>query len=58
MKKFYLWFIKHKIYFDLIGLVGLSIMGYGLYLFNPWLSYTVVGFGLLVLAILGARNSK
>ena len=56
MKKFWQWFIKNKIYFDLIGLAGLSIMGYGLYLFKPFISYAVVGLILLILAILGARR--
>lgn len=56
IKKLWLWFIKHKIYFDLIGFVGLGVMGYGLYLFKPFIAYTVVGLGLLVLAVFGAKS--
>jgi len=57
LSKIYRWFIDKKIYFDLIGLVGISIMGYGLYLYKPFMSYAIVGLILLVLAVLGARKA-
>jgi len=57
LSKIYKWFIDNKIYFDLIGLVGISILGYGLYLYKPFMSYAIVGLILLVLAVLGARKA-
>lgn len=58
MKKLWIWFIRHKIYFDIIGFVGLGVMGYGFYSVAPWLAFVVVGLFILVIAVAGARNSK
>ncbi len=57
LSKVYKWFVDKKIYFDLIGLAGISILGYGLWLYEPFMSYAIVGLILLVLAVLGARKA-
>lgn len=36
---------------DLMALVGLLMMGYGLHLFRPWLAFFVVGLIVFVLAL-------
>lgn len=34
---------------DVLSVVGLSLLGYGLYIFEPWVAFSVVG-SLLILA--------
>ena len=40
------------IFVDIIIIVGIVLIGYGLYLFKPWVSYTVEGAILLMLGMM------
>lgn len=42
--------------YDLIGLVGLAFVGVGLWWLAPWISFTVIGVFLLVIAFMGAAR--
>ena len=42
---------------DLIGLIGLAMLGYGLYLINLSLALSVIGTLLIVLAVFMARKT-
>ena len=43
---------------DLIGLIGLAMLGYGLYLINLSLALSVIGALLIVLAVCMARKTS
>ena len=40
-----------SIFLDIIIIAGLVLIGYGLYLYKPWVSYTVEGALLLMLGM-------
>lgn len=43
---------------DAVSLGGISLLGYGLFLFKPWVSYSVVGLLLLLFGLLmGQREA-
>ena len=46
---------------DAVSIGGIALLGYGLFLFKPWISYSVVGLLLLLFGLLMGRreaNSK
>jgi len=43
---------------DAVSFGGISLLGYGLFLFKPWVSYSVVGLLLLLFGLLmGQREA-
>jgi hypothetical protein len=40
---------------DFLSLAGFSMLGYGLYMFEPWLSFTICG---ALLLVAGARMAR
>jgi hypothetical protein len=43
---------------DVISVIGLSLLGYGLFLFLPWVSYAVCGSLLIIAGVrIGANES-
>ena len=51
-------FMKSNIFIDLFAdflcVVGVGLLGYGLYLYEPWISFTVVGAILLLIGLFSA----
>lgn len=46
-----------KYFSDFLALTGLALLGYGLFLFEPWVSYSVCGSLLIVAGVrLGAHE--
>lgn len=45
-----------KYFADLVSFSGLALLGYGLFLFSPWVSYSVVGALLIVAGVFLGRN--
>lgn len=41
---------------DIIAISGIGLIGYGLYLYTPWVSFSVVGLLLLVFGVLLGRG--
>ena len=41
---------------DLIGIIGLVLLGYGLYMWQPWVSFTVCGILLMTVAAILAKG--
>jgi hypothetical protein len=41
---------------DVFFWVGLTMFGYGLYLFSPWISFSVVGILLMVISFLVGKK--
>jgi hypothetical protein len=54
--------MKNKIARDTTGLIGLAMLGYGLWLYNPIAMFVGIGIILLLVALLpyviGAKKSK
>ncbi len=49
---------KSNLLADSLSIVGVALIGYGLYLFNPWVSYTIIGFILLIGGISAQRATN
>jgi len=43
---------------DIFALAGLSLLGYGLFLFKPWVSFSVCGALLLAGGVFMGRNEQ
>jgi len=41
---------------DIFILGGLALAGYGLWLYKPWISFTVIGFALFILGVYAYRR--
>lgn len=41
---------------DLVGLIGLVLLGYGLYLQAPWLAFSVTGSLMIIFSVYAGRN--
>lgn len=47
----------HKYLPDIISLIGLGLLGYGLFMLAPWLSFSVCG-SLLILFAIGLGRTE
>lgn len=45
---------RAEIALDLLLLIGLSLVGYGFWLFKPWLAFVVVGSVMVLIAVAAA----
>lgn len=43
---------------DILSFIGLALLGYGLFLFKPWVSYAVCGSLLIVAGAMLGKNEK
>lgn len=43
---------------DWIAVIGLCLLGYGLWLYEPWVSYAVIGFILMSAGSAMAKNAR
>ena len=43
---------------DLLAIIGLCLLGYGLFLFLPWVSFSVCGALLIAAGVLSGRNDS
>lgn len=46
--------LRAEIMIDLLLVIGLSLMGYGLWLFKPWVAFTVIGAVIILIAVVAA----
>ena len=43
---------------DLLAIIGLCLLGYGLFLFHPWVSFSACGALLIAAGVLSGRNDS
>lgn len=43
---------------DVLSFSGLCLLGYGLFLYEPWIAYSVCGSLMFAMGIIGAMNER